>query len=91
MVKKTQRIGGKKFHFLAFSHPDWFLPYVQYTKNQAVKKWLSFELICAVYLEFIVTMNFARPYQNLLTLHDKYIKNQAVKKWHPYELICTAY
>ena len=37
--------------------------YVQHTKNQAVKKWLQFELICAVYLEYIVTIHFVRPYQ----------------------------
>ena len=29
MVKKTQSIEGKNStFFLAFSHPDWFLPYV---------------------------------------------------------------
>ena len=28
--------------------------YVQNTKNQAIKKWLPFELICAVYIEYIV-------------------------------------
>ena len=28
--------------------------YVQYTKNQVVKKWLPFDLICAVDLEYIL-------------------------------------
>ena len=53
--------------------------YVQYTKTQAVKKWLPFELICAVYLEYIVTIHFVRPYPNLLTLYVQYTKKQAVK------------
>ena len=43
--------------------------YVQYTKNQAVKKWLPFKLICAVYLEYIVTIHFVCPYPNILTLY----------------------
>ena len=28
MVRKTQSIKGKNSTFLAFSHPDWFLPYM---------------------------------------------------------------
>ena len=36
--------------------------------NQAVKKWLPFWLEYAVYLKYIVTINFAQPYPNLLTL-----------------------
>ena len=28
MVKKTQGTEGKNTTFLAFSHPDWFLPYI---------------------------------------------------------------
>ena len=30
MVKKTQCIEGKIHFFLAFSHPDWFLPYMSW-------------------------------------------------------------
>ena len=44
--------------------------YVQYIKNQAVKKWLPLELICAVYLEYIVTIHFVCPYPSLLTLYS---------------------
>ena len=72
-------------------YPNLMTLYVQYTKNQAVKKWLPAELICAVYLEYIVIINFVKPYQNLLNLYVQYIKNQAVKKLLPYELICAAY
>ena len=61
--------------------------YVQYTKNQAVKKWLPFEFICAVYLEYIVPIHFVRPYPNLLTLFVQYTKTLAVKKWLPLELV----
>ena len=53
--------------------------YVQYTKNQAIKKWLPFELICAVYLEYIVTIHFVCPYLSLLTLYVQYTKTLAVK------------
>ena len=53
--------------------------------------WLLFELICAVYLEYIVNINFVQPYQNILTLHVQYIKNKAVKKCLPYKLICATY
>ena len=65
--------------------------YVQYTKNQAVKKWLPLELICAVYLEYIVTIYFVYPYPSLLTLYVQYTKTLAVKKWLPFELICAVY
>ena len=65
--------------------------YVQYTKTLAVKKWLPFELICAVYLEYILTIHFVRPYPNLLTLYVQYTKTLAVKKWLPFELICAVY
>ena len=36
------------------------LPIAQchFSKNQAVKKWLPFELMCAVYLEYLDTSNF---------------------------------
>ena len=56
-------------------YPNLLTLYVQYIKNQVVKKWLLFELICAVYLEYIVTNNFVQPYPNLLTLHVQYIRN----------------
>ena len=36
-------------------YPFFLTLYVQYTKNPAVKKWLLFEPICAVYLDNIVT------------------------------------
>ena len=65
--------------------------YVQYTKNLAFKKWLPFERICEVYLEYIVTIHFVRPYPNLLTLYVQYTKTLAVKKWLPFELICAVY
>ena len=46
--------------------------YVQYTKNQAVQKWLQFELICAVYMDYIVTIHFVCQYpKGLLTLRDR--------------------
>ena len=64
---------------------------VQYTKNQVVKKWLLFELIFAVYLEYTVTIKFVWPYPNILTLYVQCTKTQAVKKWLPFELICAVY
>ena len=63
--------------------------YVQYTKNQAVKKWLPVELICTVYLDYIVTIHFVCKYLNLLTLYVQYTRTLAVKKWLPFKLICT--
>ena len=65
--------------------------YVQYTKNQAVKKWLPLELICAVYLEYIATIHFVCPYPSVLTLYFQYTNTLAVKKWLPFELICAVY
>ena len=50
--------------------------YVQYTKNQAVTNWLPYELICAAYLEYIVIINFVRPYPNLLIL---YVQSPRIK------------
>ena len=44
------------------------------------KKWLTFELICAVSLEYIVTIHFVHSYPNLLTLYVQYTKTQAIKK-----------
>ena len=64
--------------------------YVQYTKNQAIKKWLPFEFICAVYLEYIRTINFVNPYPNLLTLFVEYAKTLAATKWLLFELVCVA-
>ena len=61
--------------------------YVQYTKTLAVKKWLPFEFIWAVYLEYIVTIHFVRLYPNLLTSYVQYTKTLTVKKWLPFELI----
>ena len=43
--------------------------YVHFSKNQAVNKWLPFELICAIYLEYIVTSNFVKLYPILQTLY----------------------
>ena len=57
----------------------------------AVQKWLPFELICVVYLEYIVTIHFVRPYQNLLTIYVQYTKTLAIKKRLPFELICALY
>ena len=57
--------------------------YVHYTKTLAVKKWFTFELICAVYFKYIVTIHFVCPYQNLLTLF--------IVMWLPFELICAVY
>ena len=65
--------------------------YVQYTKNQAVKRWLPAELICAVYLKYKATINFVRPCPNLLTLYVQYTKTLAAKKWLPFEPICAVY
>ena len=42
---------------------------VKNTKNQAIKKWLPFKLICAIYLEYIVSITLVRSYPNLLTLY----------------------
>ena len=41
-------------------YPFFLTLYVQYTKNTAVKKWLSFEHICAVYIQYIETCNSVR-------------------------------
>ena len=65
--------------------------YVQYTKNPAVKKWLPFELTCALYLEYIETNGFVRPYSILLTIYVQYIKNAAVKKWLPFDLFSAEF
>ena len=59
------------------------------TKNQAVKKFLPFELICAVYLKYTVTITFVQPYPNTLNLYVQYTKTQAF--WLLFELICAEY
>ena len=59
------------------------------TKNQAVKKWLPFELICAVYLDYIATIHCVCQYPNLLTLYVQNTKTLAVKNWLSFELICA--
>ena len=38
-------------------------------KTLAVKKWLPYKLICAVDLDYIVTIHFVRPYPSLLSLY----------------------
>ena len=78
-------------HSLCPSIPRLTDLYVQYTKALAVKKWLPLELICAVDLEYIVTIHFVRPYPNLLTLYIQCTKILAVKKWLPVELICAVH
>ena len=67
------------------------LIYSMHQETLAVKKWLPFEIIGAVYIKYIVTIHFVRPYQNLLTLYVQYTKTLAVKKWLPFELICAVY
>ena len=42
-----------------------------------------------VYLEYIVTIHFVRPYPNLLTFYVQYTKTLGVKKWLPFEFICA--
>ena len=77
-------------HFVC-PYPNLLTLYDQYTKTLAVKNWLPFELIFAVYLEYIVTNHFVRPSPNLLTLYVQYTKTLSVKKWLPFELICVVY
>ena len=62
--------------------------YVQYTKNQALINWFPFELIFAVYLEYIVSSHFDYSYPIILTLYVQYTKKPAVKKWLSFDLIC---
>ena len=56
-------------------YPNLLTSHVQYIKNQAAKKWLPFELIFTVYLEYIATITFVGSYPNLLTLNVQYINN----------------
>ena len=55
-------------HSLCLFIPNLLTLHVQYTKILAVKKWLPFELICAVYSEYIVTIHCVRPYPMLLVV-----------------------
>ena len=41
--------------------------------------------------EYIATIHFVCPYQNLMTLYVQYTNNLAVKKWLSFELICAVY
>ena len=52
--------------------------YVQYTKNHSIKKWLLFDPICAVYLDYIVTSNCVRCNQ-FFWLYVQYTKTQPSK------------
>ena len=78
-------------HSLYHPYPNLLTLYVQYTKTLAAKKWLSFELICAVHLEYIATNHFVRPYPNLLTLYVQYTKTLAIKKWITFDFKCEVY
>ena len=51
---------------------------------ESSKKLLPFELICAVYLEYIVTIHFVCPYPNLLTLYVEWYIS-----WT--DLLCSAH
>ena len=56
--------------------------YFQYIQNLAVKKWLPFELICAIDLECIVTSNFVSPYPILLTsVQQKHSRQKVASVW----------
>ena len=72
-------------------YPNFLILYVPYTKNQAIKKWLPYELICAAYLKNIATMNIVQLNPNLLTFLVQYTENQAVKNWLLFEIICAVY
>ena len=58
-------------------------------KTKPSKSGFHLSLLCAVYLEYIVTIHFVRPCPNQLTLYVQYNKTLAVKKWLPFELICA--
>ena len=55
--------------------------YVQYTKNPAVKKWLPFEVMSAVYIVtlYIVPFSFVQPYPIYLTSYVQYTQNKPSK------------
>ena len=54
--QKTQSIEGKIPTFLAFSHPDWFLPYAV-MKN---KKCTEFALNLHIYIDIFVCFHLPR-------------------------------
>ena len=48
-------------------------------RTKPSQKWLPFEPICAVYLEYIETIHFVNPYPTLLTFYVQYTKTLAIK------------
>ena len=78
-------------HSLCLSIPKFTYLIYQYSKTLAVKKRLQLQLICAVYLEYIVIIHFVHLYPNLLTLYIQYTKTLAAKKWLPFEFTCAVY
>ena len=58
-------------------------------RTKPSKKWLPFELICAMYLDYIGTIHFVSQYPNLLTLYVHNTETLAVKKWLSFEPICA--
>ena len=50
MVKKTQRINGKNPKFLAFSHPDWFLPYTFFSHRHRHLSFIKCHLLISTQL-----------------------------------------
>ena len=65
--------------------------------NPAVKKWLPFDLICAVDLEYILIFNIAPKIHGTYNSSNivlyfpciQLIKNPTVKKWLPFHLNCA--
>ena len=87
----SSRLRVHSNHSLCPSIPKFTGPICSVHQDPSRQKWLPFELICAVYLEYIVSIHFVRPYPNLLTLYIQYTKSLAVKKWLPFELIYAVY
>ena len=54
--------------------------HVQYNINQGVKKGFTYEFICAVYLEYLVTINFVWPYPKFTDIICLVTKKKAVEK-----------
>ena len=52
-------------------------------------QWMPWMLICAVYLDCIITIHFVRPYLNLLTFYVHYTQTLAIEKGLIFELICA--
>ena len=65
--------------------------YLQSTKHPAVKKCRSFELICALYLEYIVTCKCVPSSPIFMTFYVQSTKNTTVKKFLQFEIICAVY